>query len=77
MFLASKFLFAPSDIFAVLYCLATKLTDKTSGKKRECEFFETDNQALTGRVTLFIYHSLTSRTSELWSVMLNALVTLE
>jgi len=41
--------------------LATKRTEKkTSRRKREREFFETDNQACTGRVT-FCY-SLTSWT---------------
>jgi len=47
-----------------MYRLATKRKKNESKKK-----FETDNQACTGRVT-FCY-SLTSWTTELWSVTLN------
>ena len=42
-----------------MYRLAPKRTEKTSRRKSEREFFETDNQAF-GRVTF--YYSLTSST---------------
>jgi len=37
-----------------MYRLVTKRTEKkTNRRKREREFFETDNQACTGRVTFY------------------------
>jgi len=59
---------ADSTAFSMSH-LATKCTEKTNWRKREREFFETDNQACIGRVT-FCY-SLTSWTTGLWSVTLN------
>jgi len=55
----------------MMYPLTTKRTEKNESKKRKRkhEFFETDNQACTGRVT-FCY-SLTSWTTKLRSVTLS------
>jgi len=53
-----------------MYRLATKRSEKQLEENANVSFFaETDNQAGTGHVT-FCY-SLTSWTTELWSVALN------
>jgi len=50
--LEGKFLFVRSDTFAV-ECIVKpqNAPKKTNRRKREREFFETGNQACTGRVT--------------------------
>ena len=70
---ASLGTFGPSIVVSPL----TKILATRLQRKRERELFETDNQACTGRVT-FCYsthkfkhcYSLTSWTTELWSVTL-------